>query len=81
LVAMSDRKSMRQASGLKQKFMTAIQIVVLVVLLLVLLEIGLIIFFKMMEYHASVARSLNVTPNLIGTAVRVLIIIPILFNS
>jgi hypothetical protein len=58
---------------MSERFRTAIQIIAIVIILLVLLEIGLIIFFKIMEYHASVAKSLNVTPNLIGTAVRVLI--------
>jgi hypothetical protein len=48
----------------KQRTMTAIQIIATVITLLVLLEIGLIIFFKIMEYQASVAKSLNVTPDL-----------------
>ena len=38
------------------------QIVVAIAVLLVFLCIGLIVFFRIMEYHASVARSLNVTP-------------------
>jgi hypothetical protein len=64
------RRVMSDRGSMKQKIMLAIQTVMLVVLLLVLLSIGLIIFFKIMEYHASVARSLNVTPVLNGTAVQ-----------
>jgi hypothetical protein len=70
--------------NLKQKTITVLQIIAVVIILLVLLEIGLIIFFKIIEYQVNVAQSLNITPNLLQNSsivIRVLIIFLFLFNS
>jgi preprotein translocase subunit YajC len=55
----------------KQKIMTAIQIVAVVVIFLIFCLIILSISFRIMEYHTAVIQSLNLTGKVVlnGTAV------------